>query len=359
MIGMSRMSPLLAAVQASTINTSHGTGGHFLRVGPFVNISLILRSLSFDPEPVFRKANFSLEQFSDPDLKLPYLQITQLLAASVEATGCEHFGLLLGQSASASHLGLAGFLIRAAPTVEAALDALVEHLDLHDEGGTPTLIKTSEMTLLGYTVEQSGAVAVEHIYDMTTAITCNIMRALCGKTWRPSEVMLARRRPSDTEPYRRFFNAPVQFDAELSGIAFRNRYLQQPVPSADALLFDHLEKAASDLHALQHLSLTDALSAQLRNGLLRRQWSAAEMATTLGLHERTLYRRLHAAGTSYRQVLDKVRNSTSLQLLKNTDMSVVQIADYMGYTNSSAFIRAFSRWTGTTPIKWRRAGNSP
>jgi AraC-like DNA-binding protein len=355
---MIQISHPLASVPPENVSTGPGADARFLRVGPFVNIALILRSLGIDPVPVFKQANFGLEQFRDPDLKLPYLQISQLLAASVNATGCEHFGLLLGQSASASHLGLAGFLMRAAPTVEAALDSLVEHLDLHDQGGTPTLIKTAEMTLLGYTVQQPGAVAVDHIYDMTTAITCNIMRALCGKTWCPSEVMLARRKPSDTEPYRHFFKAPVQFDAELSAIVFRNRCLQQPVPSADALLFDHLEKTASDLHAQQHLSLTNTLLAQLRLGLLRRQWSAADLASTLGLHERTLHRRLHAVGTSYRRELDKVRQSTSLQLLASTDISVAQIADSMGYTNSSAFIRAFSRWTGTTPMKWRREDNT-
>ena len=355
---MSRLSPLHAGAQAEAASTNRDAAERFLRVGPFVNTALILRSLACDPEPVFSRAGFRLEQFADPDRRLPYLQFTQLLAACVEATGCEHFGLLLGQSASASHLGLAGFLMRAAPTVETALDLLVEHLDLHDEGGTPTVIKTPDMALLGYTVQHPGAAAIEQIYDMTTAIACNIMRALCGKAWRPAEVLLSRRKPRDAEPYRRFFRAPLQFDAELSAIAFRSRWLQQPVASADALLFNHLEKAASDLHALQRLGLAETLSAQLRSGLLQRKWSAAEMASALGLHERTLHRRLRAAGTSYRRELDRVRRSLSLQLLEGTDLSVTQVADSMGYASSSAFIRAFSRWTGASPMQWRRVGDN-
>ena len=352
---MSQIPPLLAAVQTNAPKASRGEAGRLLRVGPFVNIAMILRNLGCDPEPVVSQVGFNLEQFNDPDLKVPYLQITLLLAACVEATRCEHFGLLIGQSVTASHLGLAGFLVRAAPTVETALDSLVEHLDLHDEGGSPTVIKTPEMTLLGYTVHQPGAAAVDQIYDMTTAVACNIMRALCGKTWRPALVMLSRRKPVDTEPYRRFFRAPLQFDSELSAVAFRNHYLQQAVASADALLFNHLEKTASDLHSLQHLDFAENLSAQLRNGLLQRQWSAQATANKLGLHERTLHRRLRAAGTTYRKELDKVRYSTSLQLLEGTDMSVAQIADSLGYASSSAFIRAFSRWTGSSPTKHRQA----
>lgn len=335
-------------------DTRHKMAAHLLRVGPFVNVASILRSLGCDPEPVFRRVGLSLEQFDDPDLKLPYLQVSQLIAACVEATACEYFGLLIGQSASASHLGLAGFLMRAAPTVETALDSLVEHLNLHDEGGTPTLIKSPGMTLLGYTVHASGAAAIEQVYDMTNAVACNMMRALCGNSWRPTLVMLSRHKPSDTEPYRRHFRAPLQFDSELSALAFPSRCLQQPVASADALLFDHLEKTASSLHSLQQLDFAESLSAQLRSGLLRRQWSAHAIASSLGLHERTLHRRLRAAGTTYRQELDKVRQYTSLQLLEATNMSVAQIADSMAYASSSAFIRAFTRWTGTTPTGWRR-----
>lgn len=358
MIGMSQLAPPPAGAQSEAASASRGAAERFLRTGPFINIASILSSLGCAPEPVFSRAGFSPEQFDDTDRRLPYLQTSQLLAACVEATGCEHFGLLLGQSASASHLGVAGFLMRAAPTVEAALDLLVEHLGLHDEGGTPTVIKTPGMTLVGYTVQQPGAAAIEQIYDMTTAVACNIMRALCGKAWRPAEVNLSRRKPRDAEPYRRFFRAPLQFDAELSAIAFRSRWLQQPVVSADALLFNHLEKQASDLHRLQHLGLAETLSAHLRSGLLQRKWSATQMASALGLHERTLHRRLRAAGTSYRRELDRVRRSLSLQLLEGTDMSVMQVADAMGYASCSAFIRAFSRWTGSTPMEWRRTGDN-
>jgi len=357
MKGMSHILPLHPAAQSGNTITNRKGDGRFLRVGPFINTAMVVRSLGCDPEPVFKSQDFTLDQFTHPDVKLPYLRISHLLDACAEATGCEHFGLLLGQSASASHLGLAGFMMRSAPTVEVALESLVAHFDLHDGGGRPTVIKTSEVTFLGYTVEQAGTAAVHHIYDMSIAIACNIMRALCGKSWCPTEVMLSRRKPNDTEPYRRFFNAPVQFNAELSAIAFRSRCLQQPVASADPLLFDHFEQAASSQHRLQDQDFAENLATELRNGLLQRHCSARSIASKLSLHERTLHRRLSAAGTSFRQELDKVRHVLSLQLLEGTSMSVAQIAESMGYGSSSAFIRAFSRWTGSSPTKHRHAKN--
>lgn len=355
MKGMSHILPLHPAAQSGNIITNRKEDGRFLRVGPFVNTAMVVRSLGCDPQPIFKSQDFTLDQFTHPDIKLPYQQVSHLLDACAEATGCEHFGLLLGQSASASHLGLAGFMMRSAPTVEVALESLVAHFDLHDGGGRPTVIKTSEMTFFGYAVEQAGTAAMQHVYDMAIAVACNIMRALCGKSWRPTEVMLSRRKPSDTEPYRRFFNAPVQFNAELSAIAFRSRCLQQPVASADPLLFDHLEQAARSQHRAQGQDFVKNLAMELRNGLLQRQFSARAMASKLSMHERTLHRRLSAAGSSYRQELDKVRHVLSLQLLEGTSMSVAQIAESMGYASSSAFIRAFSRWTGSSPTKHRQA----
>jgi AraC-like DNA-binding protein len=354
MTGMSGVLPTHAGALARAAVTGAGGVERVLRVGPFINLAAILRSLACDPEPVFRAGGFRPEQFEDPDRRLPYVQTSQLLARCVEATGCEHFGLLLGQSAAASHLGLTGFLARAAPNVERALGSLIEHLDLHDEGGTPVVTTAGNLTLLGYTVHQPGVAAIEQIYDMTTAVAFNIMRALCGEAWRPAEVLLSRRKPRDLAPYRRFFGTSIQFDAEMSAIVFPSHWLQHSVSSADDLLFKHLEKEAIEKHGLQHLGLAEALKAQLRSGLLQRKWAASEMASALGLHERTLHRRLRTARTSFRRELDAVRQSLSLQLLAGTGMTVAQITESMGYASSSAFIRAFRRWTGTTPMDWRK-----
>lgn len=326
-----------------------------VRVGPLVNTAPILQSLGCAPGPVFRLAGLRAKQLNDPDRKLPYLQLSRLLSACVAATGCECFGLLVGQAAAPSHLGIAGFLARAAPDVGAALDALVKNLDLHDEGGFPLLQIEPNVSLFGYAVQLHGAEAIEQIYDLSVALCYNIMRVLCGESWRASEVLISRRRPREEAPYNRLFRTSIRYDAEMTGVAFSSHWLEKPVASADALLFRHLEQEAGELRRLRQLQLADALPLHLRRGLLQGDWSARTLAATIGLHERKLHRRLRAAGTSYRRELDKVRHALSLQLLEGTDLSVTQVSDSMGYANSSAFIRAFSRWTGSTPMEWRRA----
>jgi len=325
-----------------------------VRVGVFTNIPELLRSFGVDPHPVFESAGFEVRQFSDPDTKMPYLQMTQLLAECVEATGCKHFGLLVGQTLTSANYGVMGAAFRVAADVETALIGLTGHFDLHDDGGTPLFSVDAELTLLGYTVNQPGAMAIEQIYDLSIAFVFNLMRELCGAAWRPSQVLLSRRRPADTGPYLDFFKSMPIFDAEVSAVAFPSHWLIHAVPSANEFLFRQFQLEMAEKRRQQQLELVDLLSQHLRLGLLKGNWSARETARSMGLKEHTLRRRLKAEGTSFRQQLDTVRLALSLQLLEGTGMAVEEVAELMGYKNSSAFIRAFDRWTGTTPNEWRQ-----
>lgn len=331
-----------------------GNKEHRVRIGVLMNVPALLSAHGVNPGPVFERSGIDIEQFKDPDKKLSYLQLSHLLADCVETTGCEHFGLLIGQTATPSHLGIAGYMVRVAADVGTALAKLTEYFDLHDEGGTPTLRMGPQVTMLGYTVTQPGAEAIEQIYDLTIAFAVMLMRGLCGPAWRPSQVLLSRQRPANTAPYRNFFTSTPQFDSEISAIAFPSKCLEQPTDFADELLLKHFEQEAAELRRLKELDLVDSLSLQLQRSLLEGAWSAQETAQSMGLNRHTLRRRLKAKGTTFRRELDKVRIELSLQLLEGTNIAVGEIADLMGYSNSSAFIRAFNRWTGKTPNKWRQ-----
>ena len=138
-----------------------------------------------------------------------------------------------------------------------------------------------------------------------------------------------------------------------------------PAALARGLLFGALVTAApcglsGDGHTIEadakqvlEKSMT-YLSGLQQRGLLSGHFSAPEIAEVFGMHERTLHRRLRAAGTSFRQELDTARRRLSEQLLTNTSLAVGDIATALGYADASGFIRAFDRWCGTTPASWRK-----
>ena len=74
------------------------------------------------------------------------------------------------------------------------------------------------------------------------------------------------------------------------------------------------------------------------------------------MHSRTLHRRLAARGTNFRALADECRYAIARQMLEDTDSDVGHIADLLDYADTSAFARAFRRWSGTTPLRWRKRG---
>ena len=91
----------------------------------------------------------------------------------------------------------------------------------------------------------------------------------------------------------------------------------------------------------------------LRSGVLSGRASADKVASLLSMHSRTMHRHLTAAGTNFRALLDECRYEIARQMLEDTDQDVGQIAYMLDYADTSAFARAFRRWSGTTPSGWR------
>ena len=108
------------------------------------------------------------------------------------------------------------------------------------------------------------------------------------------------------------------------------------------------------MHRVQHSDVMDTLPAILQRGLMLDRCSAKDIADMYAINERTLYRRLNSAGTSFRHELDRMRESLSVQLLESTNLPICDIATSLGYAGSSGFIRAFHRWTGSSPAHWRK-----
>mgnify|MGYP001821968756 CR=1 FL=1 len=331
-----------------------GPDDALVRVGPLMGLPRLLSDLGQDPAPVFREAGFDVRRFSDPDSKVPFIPASRLLARCVAATDCDQLGLLLGKHAEPSSLGVAGFMLRSAPDVRTALEGLVQHLALHDQGGDIVLKTRGDRTIFGYAIHLPGVQATDQIYDLSVTITVKIMRSLCGADWHPDEILLSRRAPSDLAPYRAFFQAPLRFESSHNAIVFSRNWLFLPVPGADPLLHRHLEREAETLHARQQAGLVNELRRVIANSLGTQHSTVTEIASQLHLHERTLNRRLREHGTSFRQELEHVRYDVACRLLAKSDMPLSAIAARLDYLDASAFIRAFKRWSGHPPALWRK-----
>ena len=331
--------------------------GH-LRIGGPVAIPEVLLRFGVDPGEVLASVGLDAGIFSDPENPVPCTSLGRLISACVARTRCRHFGLLIGERGGPASLGLVGLLIRQAPDVGTALRQAALYLHLHDRAAVVILSAQDGVARIAYAIYAPGVDSSEQIGEGAIAITCNVVRSLCGADWAPTEVLLAGRRPADMRPYRRFFRAPVRFDAEQNALVFPAAVLDQRLPHAkpelQRLLLDEVQRMDRALA----LDFSTKVRRVLRAGLVVGQCSADRTAALFAMQRRTLSRRLRSEGTTFEALLAEIRYETARQLLTDTAMPMRQITDAVGYADVSVFTRAFRRWSGTTPTEWRAASRA-
>lgn len=331
----------------------NGSEHALVRIGGALKIPDVLLSLGVDPAPVLAEAGVDPALFDDPDHLIAYKRRSRLLQLCVARTGCAHFALLVGQRGRLEDLGLPGLLVKYSPDVGTALRSLVVHFHLHARGAVIALKVSGGVATLAYEVLTPDNVAVEQNSDGAMAFAFNILAALCGPEWKPLEVRFVHRQPVDSTPFRRFFKAPLVFDAGQNALAFSDDWMNRPLPGGDPALRRLLQKQIDALEARHREDLPAQVRNVLRTALLTGHGSADQVAALFSMHSRTLNRRLNAFGTNFQQLVDATSLNITQQMLENSAMDVRAIAAALGYADPSAFTRAFRRWSGTTPAQWR------
>ena len=330
----------------------------YLRIGGPLAIPEVLLRFGVDPGEVLASVGLDAGIFSDPENPVPCTSLGRLISACVARTRCRHFGLLVGERGGPSSLGLVGLLIHQAPDVGTALRQAALYLHLHDRAAVVVLSAQDGVGRIAYAIYAPGVESSEQIGEGAIAITCNVVRSLCGADWAPTEVLLAGRRPADVRPYRRFFRAPVRFDAEQNALVFPAAVLDQRLPHARPELQRLLLEEVRRLDRELALDFSTKVRRVLRAGLVVGQCSADRTAALFAMQRRTLSRRLRFEGTTFEALLAEIRYETARQLLTDTAMPMRQITDAVGYADVSVFTRAFRRWSGTTPTEWRAASRA-
>lgn len=349
----------LVPVHASHPGQAPGsTTGQLVR--PVAVLSGVLRDFGFDPAALLVECGLAPDALDDPAGRIPFDAVGTLLDCSARRTGCGHIGLFVGERLGLASMAAVGELGRTAATVNAALEALTVHHHVNTPGALGFYGAQGGHVTFAVTTFNRSTLGFDHFYDAVACMLRNIVRDLTTPDWRPDAIMLSRSRPRDVAPYRRAFLAPIQFDAEASGIRFPAEVLQRKVPTADAARHAEVE---ARIAAMGRQSLVHDVRRALRAELIRGHPSADRVCELLAMHQRTLHRRLADVGTSFQQVLDEVRFDAAKHYLDLTDMPLVGVAAALGYSELSAFTRAFGRWAGVAPGAYRRqrkaAGRRP
>lgn len=330
------------------------SGPEEIRVGPLRTIPAVLGELGVDPRRAFEQAGVDLGVLNNPDNRIRIQDLGRLIDACVALTRCRHFGLLVGERFDLRTLGALGELLRNSATVGDAINNLLRHLHVVDRGATPVLCRSrAGWVALGYSIYRQRVPARAALYDAAIAVGYRLVAQLCGPAWQARHVQLSHARPAGVAVYHRVFGPRVRFDAELSAIVFAASWLDKPIDGAVPARCLQLARSICAAEAGDPVSVAERVRGALPQRVLNGTASAAAVASALGIHERTLRRRLEAEGTSLRQLVNLERFELAQQLLRDTALSVTRIAAALHYDDPNTFTRAFRNWAKLSPTQWR------
>lgn len=263
-------------------------------------------------------------------------------------------GLHLGQTIVPRHLGVLGYVTMASQNLGEAMARLhryqrliydVTPLEVRASGSAIELVWDAEHGRPGPLVDETAITALLHV-----------CRQLTGVRLAPSSVSFINQTPLLLKEYEDYFQCPVFFEQAETIIRLEAATLLQPLLTADPAMLTLLEEQADSLLARlpTQSPLVDEVRRRIGRLLPESNPKISVVADTMRLSVRTLQRQLSDAGTSYLQEVAAVRRELAERYLRETNLALVDVALLLGYSEQSAFTRSFIRWTGMSPLDFRR-----
>lgn len=316
---------------------------------PEVDRSGLLRSVGVDPEaPV------------DPSLMVADEDYYRLLERMAEEDGSADLQLRTGASMRCDDYGAFGLAYKSAVNLRGSFERAERYARV--------LTSVSR-----YEVELSGTGAFFHLHrdgdrrlglrmsneaSLTSALT--ISREVSSGPVEPKAVFFKHPPPPSTEAHERFFGCPVLFDSDRDAFLVSRESLEVPNKVGDAsiarFIDGHLEREVTQLE--QELSLEQRVRVQISSALSEGIPKITDVARPLGMSGRTLQRRLSENGSSFQTLVDEARQRLAKRLLEESAYGIADVAYLTGFSDQSAFTRAFKRWAGQTPRSYRLDAHS-
>lgn len=337
------------------------TGPMHLDPIPFITLPNWIKAAArcgFNIEPVFREVGIATDliHLESATVSAPLLQAVMAGCIARTRDPGQHFPFVLGETFAFDYLPDIETFLATSPTLREGLRVFEWVRELINPLIHVQLEEHGEEALLVLRLADGGEVAPKPWFSETTfASIFKFARILLGADARFERLCFAHARPAYAEAYERHFQVPVHFDEPRHVLAFRRALLDRPLEGA----FPALHKQA-EFRVEQRLSKLPA-----RPGLVAAIERAFEdqpallgqgierMAAALGLHPRTLQRRLQDEDQRYAELQDRARFRLAARWLAGGTVDIETISERLGFSDRRSFTRAFTRWSGLSPSAFR------
>ena len=313
-------------------------------------ISRALSAHAIDSAALFRRAGLDPDRLRDPNARYPQAGMQRLWALATSAAGDECFGLEVAQAWHPTTFHALGYSALASETLREALERSARYSRVVTTGARIVLHDAGDEVEVGLIASLPPEQIVAASIDAGLASLVILCREGRGGQLDPVRVTLTRATSGCTDRFRAFFGCPIELGAAQNALTFRATDLDARLPTANPVLLRVNEQVLTDYVArLDRSEIVVQVQARLFRHLPSGEVGESSMAHALGLSLRSLQRKLGARGVTFRGVLDDTRRQLAEQYLKDSTLSVSEIAYLLGFAEVSSFSRAFKRWTGRAP----------
>jgi AraC-like DNA-binding protein len=305
-------------------------------------------------EEILRDSQIRPEQLRDPAARVSARQRLALYRNIFE--GCVDPALFLraGNAATVCSFGIWGYALMSSSSYLDAVHIAFKYLKLTGplleksfdvEDGTAMFEGKDQMVL---------GPLLQPVVDFWFAFTVRISKEITQNTFAPERIELSFPKPDHCGAYEALFDCPVFFGTSRNRICFSVDNLAIALPRADTLSFKICDELCATM--LKEMKMATGPAREVRDLILRTPSnfpSLPAIADRLYTSPRTLRRKLAEQGTSYQQILNDVRKSLAIKFLRETRLSLDEIAERVGFSDSRNFRQAFKKWTDTTPSSHR------
>ncbi len=314
-----------------------------------------LKSCGHDPAPLYRQAGINPELITNPDVRLKVTSVDRLWHLVADLLDDPCFGIKMIEHWHPSRMGSLGY----ATLVSSSLRTVLERTARYSHVVTEAIDLTINNTPTGLTTSLHIDHSINKLPQHETtplAVIMHVCRYNYGEELTAVNVSLAREEPDCSKDISDFFRSPVTYGTEISSITFSVKDVDKQLATANkklALMHDDLMMRY--LIEIKKGDFIEQIKSIIIDHLPDGHVTDQLVAKELNLSERSLQRKLKEKGTTFRTVLDDVREMVALQYIKDPVNRMSDIAFLIGFSEQSAFSRAFKKWTGISPLKYRES----
>lgn len=321
---------------------------------PAVGITLkIIRSHGVDPDPLMRKLHIDPKRVSDPNARFRYTQIDDLWALAVAQVDDPAFGLKAAEFWHPSQLGALGYAWLASSSLRTAIKRMVRYMRILTEGAHLELDETADELCVSLRYEEISRQQATRT-DSFMAMLVAMCRANAGDEFHPTSVSLTHSAPEDTGAFFALFRCPVEFSAGVNGFNISLGWADRVLPSSNPQLAKLNDQVMIRyLASLDDDSIIERIKTEIIQQLPSGGVADETVAQALYMNARTMQRKLHKEGTTFKTILNGVRMELADTYLVDNNLGLSEISFLLGFSELSSFSRAFKRWTGESPKDYR------